>query len=218
MKTKKIIYYILMFLPLAVTLIALRYLPDRIPAHYGFDNQVTRWGSKYEAFAYPAATILMGCFLLAMAKFSAKQEKHGENNKNVIIVTGIFVLLLFNVLNGYALYTAMHKIENLSSISFDMYQIVFGFAGLLMIVVGNIMQKVRRNSVAGLRTRWSVKNEATWKKCQRAGGISFIIGGIITAGICVVLKGTSCMIASLCIWLLLLAADFFLTYRIARKN
>lgn len=45
MKTKKVIYYILMFLPLIITLIVLPFLPYQIPAHYGFDNQVTRWGS-----------------------------------------------------------------------------------------------------------------------------------------------------------------------------
>lgn len=218
MKTKKTIYYILMFLPLVVTLIALRYLPDRIPAHYGFDGQVTRWGSKYEAFVYPAATILMGWFLLGMARLSAKQEKDGENNKNVILVTGIFVLLLFNVQNGYALYTDLHKIEDLSAVPLDMYQIVFGFVGLLMIVVGNIMPKVRMNSVAGLRTRWSMKNEATWKKCQRMGGISFIIGGIFMIGGCVILEGSSCMAASLCIGVILMGVDTFLTYRIAGKN
>ena len=48
MKKKKIIFYSLMFLPLIVVLIALHFLPERIPAHYDFNNQVTRWGSKYE--------------------------------------------------------------------------------------------------------------------------------------------------------------------------
>ena len=49
MKNKKWLYFILMLLPLAVSLIALPFLPSQIPAHYGADNQVTRWGSKYEA-------------------------------------------------------------------------------------------------------------------------------------------------------------------------
>ena len=44
MKKKKIIFYSLMFLPLIVVLIALPFLPERIPAHYDFNNQVTRWG------------------------------------------------------------------------------------------------------------------------------------------------------------------------------
>jgi len=79
-----------MYLPLLVVLAALRYLPDKIPAHYGFDNQVTRWGNKYEALLYPIATVLIGYFLLAMAKLAAKQEEHGENNKKNYHCYGYF--------------------------------------------------------------------------------------------------------------------------------
>jgi len=86
MKKKKIVCYILMYLPLVVALIALLYLPEKIPAHYGFDNQVDRWGSKYEALLFPVVSILMGYFLLGMAKLAAKKEEHGENNKNITIL------------------------------------------------------------------------------------------------------------------------------------
>lgn len=51
------IYYVIMFLPLIVTLAALPFLPEQIPAHYGFDNKVNRWGSKYEALLFPIVTI-----------------------------------------------------------------------------------------------------------------------------------------------------------------
>lgn len=218
MKTKKVVYYILMFLPFAVTLIALPFLPDTIPAHYGFDHQVTRWGSKYETLLYPLVSVLMGGFLLVMAKFSAKQEEHGRNNENVVVTTGIFILLLYNILNGYCLYTAFHAVEDLSSLPVDINQMIFGITGALMIVVGNIMPKLRMNSVVGLRTRWSMKNEVTWKKSQRIGGISFIIGGILTIGVCMVLKGASCIVSVLGIWIILLVFDVFSTYRIAGKN
>lgn len=218
MKTKKTLYFILMYLPLAAALLALQYLPDKIPAHYGFDHQVTRWGSKYEALLYPIATVLIGYFLLAMAKVAAKQEEHGENNKNVVIVTGILVLILFNALNGYFLYTGFNKVENLSSVPLDINQLIFGIVGVLMIIAGNIMPKVRMNSIVGLRTRWSMKNEITWKKCQRAGGISFIVGGFLMIGVCITMKGTSCLLSVLGIWVILIIIDVFLTYRIAKTN
>ena len=208
MKTKKTVYFILMYLPLVVTLVALQYLPDKIPAHYGFDNQVTRWGSKYEALLYPIATVLMGYFLLVMSRVAAKQEEHGENNKKIIIVTGILVLILFNVVNGYSLYTDFNKVENLSSLPLDINQLIFGIVGVLMIVTGNIMPKLRMNSIMGLRTHWSMKNEVTWKKCQRMGGISFIVGGIIIIGVCIVLG----------IGVMLIVIDCFFTYRIAERN
>ena len=128
------------------------------------------------------------------------------------------VLILFNVLNGYSLYTDFNKVENLSSIPLDINQLVFGIVGVLMIVTGNIMPKLRMNSIIGLRTHWSMKNEVTWKKCQRIGGISFIVGGIIIIGVCIVLKGTSCLLSVLGIWVMLIVIDFFSTYRISQRN
>lgn len=214
MKKKKTVY-ILMYLPLVVALIALPYLPEKIPAHYGFDNQVDRWGSKYEALVFPIISLLMGYFLLGMAKLAAKKEEHGENNKNVTIIMGILVLVLFNALNVYSLYTSFNKVENLSSISLDIAQLVFGIIGVLMIITGNVMPKLRMNSMIGLRTHWSMKNEATWKKCQHIGGISFIIGGIIIIGICIAMKGTLCLLSVLGVWVILIVIDVFLTYKVA---
>ena len=218
MKTKKTVYYILMYLPLVIVLIALPYLPEKIPAHYGFDNQVDRWGSKYEALLYPIITLLMGYFLLGMAKLAAKQEEHGENNKNVIIIVGILALVSFNTLNVYSLYTSFNKVENLSSVSLDIGQLVFGIVGVLMIVTGNIMPKLRMNSMIGLRTHWSMKNEVTWKKCQHIGGISFIIGGIVIIGICIAMKGTPCLLSVLGVLVILIVTDVFLTYKVAKRN
>lgn len=133
----------------------------------------------------------------------------------MIIVTGILILILFNALNGYSLYTSFHKVENLSSVSLDISQLVFGIMGMLMIVIGNIMPKLRMNSMIGLRTHWSMKDEITWKKSQHIGGISFIIGGIIIIGICVTMKGILCLLAVLGVLAILIVIDIFLTYRIA---
>ncbi len=218
MNKKKTVCYILMYLPLVVVLIVLPHLPEKIPAHYGFDNQVDRWGSKYEALLFPAVSILMGYFLLGMAKLAAKKEEHGENNKNVTIILGILVLILLNALNVYSLYTSFNKVENLSFVSLDIGQLVLGIIGMLMIVTGNLMPKLRMNSMIGLRTHWSMKNEATWKKSQHIGGISFIIGGIIIIGICIVMKGTPCLLSVLGVWAMLIVIDIFLTYRVAEKN
>ena len=153
-----------------------------------------------------------------MSRVAAKQEEHGENNKKIIIVTGILVLILFNVVNGYSLYTDFNKVENLSSLPLDINQLIFGIVGVLMIVTGNIMPKLRMNSIMGLRTHWSMKNEVTWKKCQRMGGISFIVGGIIIIGVCIVLKGISCLVSVLGIGVMLIVIDCFFTYRIAERN
>lgn len=218
MKTKKTAYYILMYLPLAAVLLALPQLPEKIPAHFGFDNQVDRWGSKYEALLFPVISLLMGYFVLGMAKLAAKKEVHGENNKKVTMIMGIFVLISFNALNAYFLYISLNKVEDLSSVSLDLYQLVFGIMGVLMIVTGNVMPKLRRNAMIGLRTRWSMKNDVTWKKSQLIGGISFIVGGVMIIGICIAVKGIFCLVSVLGVWAIMIVVDVVLTYRVARRN
>ena len=106
MKKKKIVYcmyYILMFLPLVVTVISLIFLPDRIPAHYGSENQVTRWGSKYETLIFPAETMICGAIITAVAKSAAGNKKDGEKNEKAVVIIGIAVLLLFNLMIFYFL-------------------------------------------------------------------------------------------------------------------
>lgn len=181
------------------------------------NNQVTRWGSKYETLIFPVITVLFGYFMLGIAKFSSKQEENGTNNKNVCIVTGIASLALFNAMTVYFLYADFNSIENLSYIALDMNQLVFGLLGVAMILLGNIMPKLRMNSVVGLRTVWSMKNETTWKKGQRFGGISFIVGGIIIIIVCFLTKGFSCFWWTMSIIAVLLIIDTYYTYTLSKK-
>lgn len=215
MKVKKIAFYGLMYLPLISALIALQFLPEQIPAHYGLNNQVTRWGSKYEALIVPIVTAILGYFFLGIAKAAAKHEENGNNNENICIVAGIVTLIIFNVMTGYTLYTGFNEVENLSSNKFDITQLLFGILGIAMIIMGNIMPKLRMNSAAGLKTKWSIKNETTWKKSQRFGGISYIIGGVVIVVICFFVQGIYCFLSTLGVIAILLVIDVFYTYKIA---
>lgn len=204
MKNKKIVYcmyYILMFLPLAVTVISLLFLPDRIPAHYGSDNQVTRWGSKYETLIFPAETLICGVIMTAVAKSAAGKER--ENNEKAVVIIGMAVLLLFNLMTVYFLYADFRQISNLSDMPVDITGLVFCYLGAVIILCGILMPGLKRNSMIGLRTKWSMKNEITWKKSQKFGGISFVVSGICIIAAGLLTEGTMCMVWSLGI----LAAD-----------
>lgn len=217
MKTRKFLFYSLMFLPLAAALIALQFLPEQIPAHYDFQGQVTRWGSKYEALIFPVFTIAFGFFILAMARYAAKQEQHGRNNETVSIITGIASLLLFNALTGYSLWTDFQRVEALSSQPFDLYQLTCGILGLFLLIVGNVMPKLRMNSVIGLRTSWSMKNETTWKKSQKFGGISLLAAGVLILIVSFLVRGFLCFVWAMGILLLTVLIDVVYSYNVAKK-
>ena len=49
--------------------------------------------------------------------------------------------------------------------------------GLLFIVVGNYMPKIRQNSFMGIRVKWTLENEANWNASHRFGGKVWVAGG-----------------------------------------
>lgn len=217
MKLKKTVLYILMLLPLAVTLAALFFLPEQIPAHYNFSGQVDRWGSKYETLVLPVFPVILGVIMLAIARYYEKRGEAETANANACVITGIAGLLLFNAMTVYYLYADFNGVEQLNSMPLDISRLTFGILGGIMIVAGCVMPGLKMNSLTGLRTRWSKKNETAWRKSQKFGGASFIAGGILMTVLCLLFKGTPLMLSGLGILLVLLAVDVYYTYRVAQK-
>ena len=184
-RSSKVLYVVLMALPLAVTLIVLGFLPGQVPAHYGPDFQVDRWGSKYELLLLPGFTVLIGLLLLFFGRLAARQEGTGQNNAKVAVTAGLLCMALFNALTYYFLYTAWAQVTDLSAVPVGVEQVAFGCMGALLLVAGNLNPKLRNNSLMGLRTPWSRKNDRVWKKCQRFGGVSLMLAGaalVLAAG------------------------------------
>ena len=56
---------------------------------------------------------------------------------------------------------------------------IFGGIGVLFILIGNYLGKIRQNYFIGIKTPWTLNNEEVWNKTQRVGGWSFVISGLI---------------------------------------
>lgn len=218
LKTQKIICIILMFLPLAITAVALMFMPEQVPMHYGINGQVDRWGSKYENLILPVLTIVLGAFMLIVAKFSSDDESSVKNNEKVTILANISMLLLFNAMNLYFTYTSLELVSDLNSATVDIFSLIFVILGIGFVVIGNIMPKAKLNSLIGLRTPWSMKNEETWRRCQRFGGISGIITGVAMAVGCMFFfKGTAALIFSMSLMAVMCVVDTVYSCRISKK-
>lgn len=218
MKTKKLVFFVLMGLPLLVVLAALPFLPGQVPAHYDMSGAVDRWGSKYELLMLPGLTLLSGAAFGGLARCAARQEPGGHNNEKIFMTLGIAVLALFNALSGFILYAGFRRVENLAELAWGLEQVEAAILGGSMIVIGNLMPKLRRNALMGLRTPWSMKNDTTWKKSQHFGGISFILAGVATIAACFLARGTACMLWMLGILLAVSVIDVYYTYRVARES
>ncbi|PZG15994.1 hypothetical protein C1J01_22395 [Nonomuraea aridisoli] len=69
----------------------------------------------------------------------------------------------------------------------DVIPFVLGFAGLLVLVIGYLgrIERLPRNSVAGVRTVASMRSDAAFRAANKAAGVPTMIAGVagITGGV-----------------------------------
>ncbi len=218
MKTKKTLYYLLMFLPLIITLLVFPFLPEEIPGHYNFAGEIDRWGSKYETLIFPLCTIGMGVFMLWMAKVASKDETGGKNNEKIVFYTGMGISVWFTVMHCYSIYRAFAAAGSMGySGETDINQLFCIVLGIGIVIMGNFMPKLRSNSIIGLRTSWSMKNDVTWKKSQFFGGVSFMICGVLMVIAGIFMKGYAAMCIALGLIIIDTVVCVIYSYKVAQK-
>ena len=69
---KKITIILLAILPTIYSAIAVFFiLPDTVAAHFGIDGTPDRYGSKYEAFLFPAIILVIALLYFLFRKFAS---------------------------------------------------------------------------------------------------------------------------------------------------
>lgn len=209
MKIKKIFLISFAVLPLIVSLIALIFLPEEIPAHYGANFTVDRYGSKFEILIFPVSIFFLSLVFLLPGIFM-----DNELNKKITLDIGLALILVMNALNYYILFIQANSLTDINSGIFGIERILLLIFGVLFIFIGNMMPLSRRNSFVGLRTKWSMTNDTVWKKCQLFGGISMIILGIVFLIIAFVFPNIFLMIS---LMLIVIITDTIYTFAAAKK-
>ncbi len=61
----------------------------------------------------------------------------------------------------------------------DVTRVVWAAVGLLFVLLGNYLGKVRSNFFFGIRTPWTLSSEVSWNKTHRLGGRLFVAFGFV---------------------------------------
>ena len=204
----KLLSRIAVFLPLAVTLIWLPFLPDQVPMHYDFAGNIDGWGSKWVNLLLPGVVLLMGIIAyftvkggLRKAAVDEKQRAHAEANVKVIRIVMIASGLFFAVLQAFLLYKAGQAASSdATSESMDLNRVTTICMGILFLVLGNYMPKAKLNSTVGFRCGWTMFNDVTWQKSNRFAGYSLMLAGLASI-VCAILLPKGWSVPSLLILL-----------------
>ena len=173
MKTYKkalILSMVALLLPVVVGLILWNRLPDVIATHFDFNSQPDGWTSKaFTVFGMPLVLLALHLICLLSTYAPNRQKAYNHKLRYVLLFTVPAVTLLTTVTcYGYAL-----------GASFHVGRVVMPFVGVIFVVVGNYMPKVRRNPTIGIRLPWTLMDDENWDKTHRFAAPIWMIGGLL---------------------------------------
>ena len=210
MKKLYLILYSLTFLFILGTALFLLFMPDTVPLHYNFAGNIDRMGSKYEFLLMPMIALLTVSTFIIIAKNESKKER--KNSEKYLLLIGIYSIIFFACLGFFFQYKALNYASS-EPVSIDAFKFISICIGIFHVVSGNIMPKLRRNSLIGIRTKWSMENDVVWQKTQRFMGISSVALGLILIVASIFLSG----ILNLLLMLILTAIWVVLCLNISYK-
>lgn len=167
---KTIILSVLVTLfPIVIGLILWNRLPDRIATHFGFNNVANGWSSKaFTVFGMPA--ILAGIQLLCLWATTNDPRRKNINGKLfTVVIWTIPVISLICCLSIYAI--AMQVPVNIGLL-------VNLIIGILFLLIGNYLPKIRQNYTVGIKLPWTLNSEENWNRTHRMSGWLWMVGGL----------------------------------------
>ncbi|QSB47664.1 SdpI family protein [Parageobacillus toebii] len=163
-------FFLLIIINIGISAWAYPQLPDQVPTHWNFSGEVDGYSSKLFAVLF-GPILLTGIYgmLLGVTKIDPRKENYEKfagayrvfMNASLTFFVVIHIAVIFSGL-GYDI--NMDWIVNIG-------------LGLLFIILGNYMPKVKANYFIGIRTPWTLANETVWARTHRFGGKVFFIGG-----------------------------------------
>lgn len=170
-KKQIILTLALTLLPALVGLLLWQRLPDRIPTHFGVDDQPNGYSSRaFAVLGLPG--ILAALELFCVFATSADPRRRGIDRRMLGLLLWIIPLMSIGCC-GVCYATALGYPVQVGTV-------LCLLLGAIVTVLGNYMPKCGRNYSVGIRTRWALEDPENWRCTHRLAGFTFSLGGLLT--------------------------------------
>lgn len=147
-------------------------LPPRVPVHWDLHGDVDRWMPPFWAAAWLPLTVL-GLAVMTWVLLVISPRKF-EIRPFAKIYGGLML-----VIQGTALVVGVCALLAGAGYALPLQTITMLAVGVLLMVLGNYMGKLRKNFFIGIRTPWTLASDAVWERTHRMGGWTFMLGGLV---------------------------------------
>jgi uncharacterized membrane protein len=155
--------------------IAWPHAPDRIPVHWTINGQVDRYGGRFEGLLLmPLVALGIYVLMLVLPRIDPGRANYARfrGAYNAIRIALLVLFAVFYVVIQLWVWTGHADIALIAPLAM----------GIVSIVLGAVLGKIRPNWFVGIRTPWTLSSKVSWVRTHRAGGWLFMVVGLATIG------------------------------------
>lgn len=156
-------------LPILVGLLLWQKLPDEIATHFSENGTPNGFSSKpFTVFAIPFFLFAMQIFCFFVSLADPRKEKYDTKLFSLVLwICPMVSILCFLLIYSYAL-----------GYNLNVGLITSIFLGVIIMIIGNLLPKCKRNYTIGIKLPWTMNSDENWNKTHRLAGFLWVVGGI----------------------------------------
>jgi uncharacterized membrane protein len=181
----------------AASLALLGRLPERVPVHWNIHGEIDRYGSRWELLLFgPPLLVFLWALFAALPNVDPKARAAArsadpdapaadQGSRDAIfsiVLCLVAVLHVVALLQGAGIVSAGARLHALA------------LSGL-MLLMGNVLGRVRPNFFVGIRTPWTLSDDGVWRRTHRLAAKTFFGGGLLALVACAALSPEQSVVA-----------------------
>jgi uncharacterized membrane protein len=158
-------------LPAVAALLAWTRLPASIPVHWNIIGEADGYGPRAAVFLFSgmiAALTALWALLPGVSPRGYDVERFGPTWWRC----GLLV-------NGLLAWVGVLVLAQALGVPLAMDRLLSGGIAVLVVLLGNVLGKVRSNFWLGVRTPWTLASERVWYATHRLAGKTMVAGGLL---------------------------------------
>lgn len=163
----------------AASVIAWPFVDEPVPMHWNARGEVDGWGNRWEALGImPIVTVLLYLLLAFIPRIDPGRANYASM-AGAYGAIRLSVLLVMAVIQGALIAAAFGWSEGPG-------WMIPVAVGVMFLVMGNVLGKLRPNYFAGVRTPWTLASTKSWDATHRLAGRVFAGSGVLLIAMAVV--------------------------------
>lgn len=147
-------------------------MPEIVPTHWGINGEPDGFSSReFGAWFFPFLNLGLYVMLIVVPKIDPKKKNYAKFESSYRLIRTVMVVFL----------SLIYVAASLAGIGYDVDigRVVPVLVSALIILIGNVIGRVKFNYFVGVRTPWTLANETVWKKTHLFASRSMVVGGLI---------------------------------------